>query len=49
MNKYLVTAVIVLSLMVLDQVHALHQLSEINRLLESTVNDYYATIQNGCK
>lgn len=46
MNKFLVTAVIILSLMVIDQGHALHQLGEINKLQGQTIDDYYSDIQN---
>jgi hypothetical protein len=35
--------------MVFDQAHALKDLSELNRTYQVTVEDYYATIQNGCK
>jgi hypothetical protein len=49
MNRYLVVMVVVLAFMVLDQAHALRQLTELNYTYEMTIDDYYATIQNGCK
>jgi cell division protein FtsB len=45
MNKFLVTAVIILSLMVIDQGHALHQLGDINQLQSQTINDYWNDLQ----
>lgn len=45
MNKFLVTAVIILSLMVIDQGHALHQLSDINQLQSQTITDYWNDLQ----
>jgi hypothetical protein len=49
MNRYLVVTVAVLTWMVFDQAHALRQLVELNHTYEITIDDYYATIQNGCK
>lgn len=45
MNKFLVTAVIILSLMVIDQGHALHQLGDINQLQGQTIDDYWNDLQ----